>query len=99
MNNVYLKDIKNSLILDNYNANVVTRNFSNKDIVGYDAHIYKIPFCRTVSGNNCLSIFLPKFINYIIKNTYELSFYNYKKNILNSIELYYNHFETLFMNH
>ena len=97
MNNVYLNNIKNSLILEKFKPNIVTRSYTHKDEIGYNSHIYKMPFCRTMFGNNCLSYFLPKFINFIMKDTYNLTFYSFKKNILQNIYKLFLIFERLFL--
>ena len=98
MNNVFLKDIKNSLVLDNFKPNIITRSFTHKEELGYNAHIFIVPFCKTISGNNCMSIFLPKFVNLILKDTYNLSFFMFKKNLLSNIEHYFIIFDRLFLN-
>ena len=54
--------------------------------------IYVIPICKTNLGQKRLSFFLPKFVNLILKHSYNLSFNDFKKAILSNIVVYFEKF-------
>ncbi len=54
--------------------------------------IYNIPETNTKAGSNRLSIFLPKFVNYICQHNYSIRISNFKSFIMKNIFCFFNIF-------
>ena len=71
LNKQMLHDFKNSLITNENKFNLRCQE------------LYKVPFCKSQKFTRRLSIFLPKFVNKVIQNTFLLSFLDFS-NLINS---------------
>jgi hypothetical protein len=57
--------------------------------------VYELPTCKTKSGQKRLSYFLPKFVNLILKNAYNLNLIDFQQSILSNINILFCKFDLI----
>ena len=67
----------------NLNFNTNSRNLRCIELLS-------VPFEKTKFGSHRLSIFLPRFINVVIKNSFQLNFCNFKQFLINNLTILFN---------
>ena len=63
---------------------------------GRNNEILNVPFEATVSGSQRLSVFLPKFINTVIKSSYEHNYKDFIDSTISNIYFLYDNFSKNF---
>ena len=88
--NTFCYNILNNKILSSFKNDIVFNN------LGYLRHTYevKVPFERTKFGLARLSVFLPRFINIILKNSFKLSFSDFCNSFFSNIFILIDNFIT-----
>ena len=81
-----LKDIKAQLQPSNdlHDLRSATRN------------IFNVPFASTRRGSLRISVFLPKIVNNVFRNAFNLDLKDFKHSILSNLSLYFNSFSKAF---
>jgi hypothetical protein len=63
---------------------------------GRNNEILDVPFEGTISGSQRLGVFLPKFINTVLKSSYEHNFKDFDNSTISNIHILYNNFSKIF---
>jgi len=63
---------------------------------GRNNEILNVPFEATVSGSQRLGVFLPKFINTVIKSSYEHNYKDFTDSTISNIYFLYDNFSKIF---
>ena len=87
---IFVYKILNGNILNNFNKLKFHYDFNNLRNV----EIADVPFESTKCGSHRLDIFLPRFVNAVIKLAFQLSFRDYKRFLINNIFILFNNFVT-----
>ena len=88
---VFSKKIMDNFILNNIKCKLIIKiNAYNLREKTYEK--YNVPKHALNDGKRRISIFLPKFLNKILKNSYNNSFSQLKKHILSNMNTFYNEF-------
>ena len=78
-------------ILKNIKAQLEPSNDSY-DLRSASRNIFNVPFARSKRGSLRISIFLPKLVNSVLRNVYNLDLKDFKQTILANLTLYFNSF-------
>ena len=86
--NIFCYNIINYKILPYFKQNLIFNN------LGYLRHTpnVQVPFERTKFGLARLSVFLPKFINIILVNSYNLSYLDFRNSFFSNLSILLNNF-------
>ena len=72
------------------NLDKISNSYNTRSQIKFDS--FRVPKTRTAIGSKRLSVFLPNFINEILKNSYNLKFVEFKEHIANNVSIFYDNF-------
>ena len=86
---IFSYKIINKQILETIHNSLKTNNNLNYGLRESSQSIFLIPFCKSNKNSKRLSIILPKLVNYVLKNSINHLFRDFKSSLFSNLETYY----------